>query len=295
VSRELWLTQQEFYVGQPGGIADQAKLAAENPDVVAFNGYASQYKIDPVSVPAGKPIRMWVLDAGPSKWTAFHVIGTLFDTTDVEGVVAHGSQTISLAPSQGGWVQFTLAEQGNYPFVTHDFGDMSKGAAGMLHTPLAPAPKGLIAAPAGGAAGPVLPSMVRSTSMGSMAGSAAGAAAGATGTPTASAVPGAVGVTMGEMWIKARTATARAGKVTFAITNTGQMPHRFAVMRAPVKLTPGGSPDPSAGVLAASESLNPGTGASVSARLSAGRYELVCLEPGHYAAGQHMRFTVSPS
>lgn len=25
----------------------------------------------------------------------------------------------------------------------------------------------------------------------------------------------------------------------------------------------------------------------------AGRYELVCLEPGHYAAGQHMAFTVA--
>ncbi len=289
VARELWMTQQEFYIGQPGGIADEAKLLAENPDVVAFNGYASQYKIDPISVPFDQPIRMWVLDAGPSKWTAFHVIGTLFDTTDVEGVVGHGSQTISLAPSQGGWVQFTLSQQGNYPFVTHDFGDMAKGAAGMLHTPGAPVAKGLLPTPTGGSDGPILPSMVKSSAgMDAMPSSSSSATAN-TSTPS---VPGAVNVTMGEMWIKARTASAHAGKVTFAVSNTGQMPHRFGIIKAPPKLTSGGSPDPSA-VIAQTEQLSPGTSATVSATLAAGSYELVCLEPGHYAAGQHIPFTMS--
>jgi hypothetical protein len=42
------------------------------------------------------------------------------------------------APSQGGWVEFTLDHEGNYPFVTHSFGDMVKGAAGILHTTGAP-------------------------------------------------------------------------------------------------------------------------------------------------------------
>ncbi|HEX5225435.1 MAG TPA: multicopper oxidase domain-containing protein [Solirubrobacteraceae bacterium] len=167
VARELWITQQEFYIGQAGGIADQAKLAAENPDVVAFNGYANEYKLDPITAPAGKPIRVWVLNAGPSRWSAFHVIGTVFDTTDVEGVVAHGSQTVSLAPSQGGWVQFTLESPGNYPFVTHDFGSMVKGAAGMLHTPGAPPPKGAPPAPTGGSTKPVTPNMVHVTALGS--------------------------------------------------------------------------------------------------------------------------------
>ena len=81
---------------------------------------------------------MYVLDAGPSKWSAFHVIGTVFDKTHVEGVVGHDSQTVSFAPSQGGWVEFTLDQEGNYPFVTHAFGDMVKGAAGILHTTGAP-------------------------------------------------------------------------------------------------------------------------------------------------------------
>src|SRR4029453_10549388 len=138
VDRELWVTQEEFYLGAPGKPADMAKMAAEKPDVIAFNGYADQYKANPITVRKGERIRMYVLDAGPSKWSAFHVIGTVFDTTHVEGVVGHDSQTVNLAPSQGGWVEFTLDQEGNYPFVTHAFGDMVKGAAGILHTTGAP-------------------------------------------------------------------------------------------------------------------------------------------------------------
>ena len=81
---------------------------------------------------------MYVLDAGPSKWSAFHVIGTVFDTTHVEGVVGHDSQTVSFAPSQGGWVEFTLDHEGNYPFVTHAFGDMVKGRPASCTPPARP-------------------------------------------------------------------------------------------------------------------------------------------------------------
>src|SRR4051794_9451074 len=138
VDKELWLTQEEFYLGAPGKPADMAKMAAETPDVMAFNGYANQYKDNPITVRRGEKVRMYVLDAGPSKWSVFHVIGTVFDKTDVEGMVGHDSQTVNFAPSQGGWVEFTLDQEGTYPFVTHAFGDMVKGAAGMLHTTGAP-------------------------------------------------------------------------------------------------------------------------------------------------------------
>ncbi len=138
VDKELWITQQEFYIGEPGKDADMAKMAAKQPDVIAFNGYANQYKDHPIDVEVGEKVRMYVLNAGPSIWSAFHVIGTVFDRTVVEGTVGHDAQTISLAPSQGGWVEFTLDEEGGYPFVTHAFGDMVKGALGVLATPNAP-------------------------------------------------------------------------------------------------------------------------------------------------------------
>ena len=138
VDRELWMTQQEFYIGEEGQDADPAKMAEKNPDVLAFNGYGAQYKEHPIAVKRGETIRMYVLNAGPSIWSAFHVIGTVFDKTMVEGTPGHDAQTINLAPSQGGWVEFTLDQEGSYPFVTHAFGDMVKGAVGVLATESAP-------------------------------------------------------------------------------------------------------------------------------------------------------------
>ena len=140
VDRELWMVQQEYYVGKPGGVADQRKMEAKRPDVIAFNGYANQYAKHPIDVKKDEKVRMYVLNAGPSVWSAFHVIGTVFDRTMVEGTPGRDAQTISLAPSQGGWVEFTLDEEGNYPFVTHAFGDMTKGAMGVLHTAGGPQP-----------------------------------------------------------------------------------------------------------------------------------------------------------
>ena len=66
------------------------------------------------------------------------MIGTVFDRTVVEGDGRPRRQTVNLAPSQGGWVEFTLDKEGTYPFVTHAFGDMVKGAAGALATEHAP-------------------------------------------------------------------------------------------------------------------------------------------------------------
>src|SRR5690606_34579600 len=43
VDRELWITQQEYYLGpNPGDNADYAKAQAKDADVIAFNGYADQ-------------------------------------------------------------------------------------------------------------------------------------------------------------------------------------------------------------------------------------------------------------
>jgi uncharacterized cupredoxin-like copper-binding protein len=253
VDRELWMTQSEYYLGEPGKPADMAKMAAEKPDVIAFNGYANQYKTHPITVRKGERVRLYVLNAGPSKWSAFHVIGTVFDKTTVEGTVGRDSQTVNLAPSQGGWMDFTLDEEGNYPFVTHSFGDMVKGAAGMLHTTGAPK-----------AVAPAAPK------------------------PGASA--GAVGITFGDMWIKSSVPSVKAGKVTFDVVNQGQTTHGFAIAPAPAKVS-GGNVDESTFV-ASGDHLAAGASGTVSADLKPGTYELICHVPGHYAAGQKMTFEV---
>jgi nitrite reductase (NO-forming) len=133
-AKELWMTQQEFYLGEPGKEGDFAKMEEKRPDVLAFNGYAAQYKEHPITVKRGERVRMYVLNAGPSIWSAFHVIGTVFDRTVIEGTKGRDAQTVNLAPSQGGFVEFTLDKEGTYPFVTHAFGDMVKGAVGVLAT-----------------------------------------------------------------------------------------------------------------------------------------------------------------
>ncbi|MBI5309983.1 MAG: multicopper oxidase domain-containing protein [Actinobacteria bacterium] len=139
VDRELWLTQQEFYLGEPNGDASVDKMVAKTPDVITFNGFASQYLKQPIAVKRGERIRIWVLNAGPSLPSYFHVIGSVFDRVWSEGDARRHAQTLSLGPAEGGYVELTLDEEATYPFVTHAFGDMVRGAIGALRTANAPA------------------------------------------------------------------------------------------------------------------------------------------------------------
>jgi nitrite reductase (NO-forming) len=138
VDRELAFVQSDFYVSAtPGAPADDAKLMTGIPDVVAFNGYAAQYKDTPIIVKARERIRVFVLAAGPNTWSAFHVVGTMFDRAWQDGNPANeqvGNQTLNLAASQGSIAEFRLDEEGIYPFVTHDFTNATKGAVGLLQT-----------------------------------------------------------------------------------------------------------------------------------------------------------------
>jgi nitrite reductase (NO-forming) len=140
VDRELWLVQQEYYLGRtPGADPDYAKMLAERPDVIAFNGYADQYVEHPIRVRRGERIRMYVLNPGPTHTSSFHVIGAVFDRTRSEGVTGGPAQVLTLAPSSGGSVDFTLRQDGAFPFVDHNFASMAKGAMGALVTARAPA------------------------------------------------------------------------------------------------------------------------------------------------------------
>ena len=140
VDRELWLVQQEYFLPRvPGGDPDYTKMLAERPDVIAFNGYADQYLRHPIRVRAGERIRMYVLNPGPTHTSSFHVIGAIFDRTQSEGVRGGPAQVMTLAPSTGGYVDFTLRQEGAFPFVDHNFASMAKGAMGALVTAHAPA------------------------------------------------------------------------------------------------------------------------------------------------------------
>jgi nitrite reductase (NO-forming) len=261
-AKELWMTQQEYYLGAAGGPASMTKMQAKNPDVIAFNGYAGQYKDHPITVKRGERIRMYVMNAGPSIWTAFHVIGTVFDKTDVEGVVGHDSQTINLAPSQGGYVEFTLDQEGSYPFLTHAFGDMVKGAIGVLITTHAPK-----AAEGGHSMGGMKPAKV-------------------------APVAGGIKTELGEMYVKPAQTQLKAGEVTFIAHNAGTLPHMLMVEKSPIKMDAPGQPTESA-ALADTGLIQPGQTKSITVSLKKGAYELFCNVPGHYAAGQKTAISVN--
>jgi uncharacterized cupredoxin-like copper-binding protein len=92
------------------------------------------------------------------------------------------------------------------------------------------------------------------------AGSAMAGGAMMGGTAAGNAAPAGVRtihVKLGEMWVKPDYTSVKAGKVTFAATNTGQVEHELMVERMP------------------------------------GLYVLFCNVTGHYAAGQHIRFNVT--
>jgi len=140
VAHEYVMIQSEIYAGPMGQPGDMAKMMAVQPDAVVFNGYVNQYKYSPLHVMPNERIRVWVLDAGPNENSAFHIVGTQFDTVFKEGAYLlrpdnaekGGSQTLDLQPSQGGFVEFSLHEPGNYAMVTHKFANVGKGALGVF-------------------------------------------------------------------------------------------------------------------------------------------------------------------
>lgn len=138
VDRELAFVQSDWYPSDtPGAPADNEKLMTAIPEVVTFNGYAAQYKDEPIIVKKGERIRAFVLAAGPNTWSAFHVVGTILDRVWYDGNPANeqlGLQSLNLSASQGAIAEFTLSEEGTYPFVTHDFTNATKGAVGLLKT-----------------------------------------------------------------------------------------------------------------------------------------------------------------
>lgn len=142
VDHEYVLLQSEYYLGAQGAEVDADKVTAEKPDLVVFNGYANQYRYRPLAAKVGERVRVWVLDPGPNRSTAFHVIGAQFDTVYKEGdfllkdggsTGTGGSQVLDLAVAQGGFVELTFPEPGNYPFVNHVMVDAERGAAGTFH------------------------------------------------------------------------------------------------------------------------------------------------------------------
>ncbi len=139
VDHEFVMVQSELYLGPQGEPGPLDAMVNEDFDAVVFNGYWNQYAFHPIRVEADERIRVWVVDDGPSENSAFHIVGTIFDTVWKEETYLlrpdarqGGSQVLDLQPAQGGFVEFSLAEEGFYPMVTHKFANVGKGALGLF-------------------------------------------------------------------------------------------------------------------------------------------------------------------
>jgi nitrite reductase (NO-forming) len=105
------------------------------PDEVVFNGVAFQYKDHPLPVTAGERARIYFVNAGPSLWSSFHVIGGMFEKIYPDDDAAHaqsGVSTYTVGPGAGAVFDVDLSKPGNYPFVDHSFAHLMKGAVGVL-------------------------------------------------------------------------------------------------------------------------------------------------------------------
>lgn len=99
-------------------------------------------------------------------------------------------------------------------------------------------------------------------------------------------------VQLGDYWAAPTVRSVHAGRVTFVARNVGRVPHELMVERMPMKFASPMNPDEDAaqGMIA---DMDPGRSGHMTVRLRPGSYMLFCNAPGHYAAGQHIPFTVT--
>ena len=142
--KEFVLVQSEFYA-QPEAAAngmhgiDFKSAQDARASHVVFNGKAFQYKDAPLHVDVGDRVRLFVINAGPSLRSDFHIVGTVFDKVIVDGNPRNALEHVQtqLIPAGGGMVFETRFDEktngeGAYAFVTHAFADASKGAVGLI-------------------------------------------------------------------------------------------------------------------------------------------------------------------
>jgi nitrite reductase (NO-forming) len=139
--KQYVLVSSEWYLNAAGERAaaglDMTKATQMTPDWVTWNGYAAQYKTHPLTANPGETVRFWVVDAGPSLNTEFHVVGTVLErawvNADLVDAPQHDIQTAVVPAGGGGVFDVTIGKPGLYPFVSHSFASVQMGQVGLLN------------------------------------------------------------------------------------------------------------------------------------------------------------------
>ena len=142
VNQEYVIIQNEWYKyndlddmtnGVPSQVVFSAKALHEGQQNT--NGTTTSLTDEPLTAKVGDKVRLYINNVGPNEVSSFHVIGTIMEDVYLDGNPANhyeGMQTVMLPASGGAVVEFTLKEEGTYPFVTHQFNHATKGAVGHI-------------------------------------------------------------------------------------------------------------------------------------------------------------------
>ena len=137
-AKEFVIVQSEYYLADAvNGVraCDYQRMLSTLPDFVTFNGRPNQYVSEPIRVKVGDRVRFWLVDAGPTHPSHFHVVGEQFDTVYLgapPGSPVRGVQTTTVPAGGGMCFELVCDIPGEFPFVNHGFGHGQKGAIGFL-------------------------------------------------------------------------------------------------------------------------------------------------------------------
>ncbi len=142
VDKEFYFMQGDFYTagskGQTGHHAfGAAKLQAETPDYVVFNGHVGSLTgTNALTAQVGQKVRVFFGVGGPNLVSSFHIIGEIFDKVYPEASLSTfltNVQTTPVTPGGATVVEFTPLVAGSYTIVDHSITRaIEKGAAGVL-------------------------------------------------------------------------------------------------------------------------------------------------------------------
>jgi nitrite reductase (NO-forming) len=135
------LVASEWYLDSDGlnkpAQFNMDKAHARQPDWMTFNGYAGQYVQHPLTAKPGETVRFWVVDAGPSIDTDFHIVGTVLNRAWVDSGLTNkpleNVQTVAVPAGGGGVFDVKIDKPGLYPFVSHAFAAVDQGQVGLLN------------------------------------------------------------------------------------------------------------------------------------------------------------------
>ena len=141
VDREYCVIQSEFYFDDKSADDDvvepsYANGLKEEPQLVVFNGREGALTEKPLLARQGERVRLYFSNAGPNLFSAFHVIGCIFDKVyrdaDVTSPPARGVQTVAVPPGGATIVEINCVVPGSYTLVDHAIFRIDKGAIGFL-------------------------------------------------------------------------------------------------------------------------------------------------------------------